>query len=141
MQYEHPHITVSSPAPGHYVIAGLRAGSTSTEEGRLVHPMSVHISPEVPNDLLYAIINDRGAVPGPVTVEDVGGVKDSVIETNETGALGLILEALKDKPMRIRDLADKVGVVTVDDIKALAGNGFELGVAGWVKLSVEGGEA
>ena len=102
--------------------------------------MSVHISPEVPNDLLYAIINDRGAVPGPVTVEDVGGVKDSVIETNETGPLPVIWDLLKDKPMRIRDLADKVGV-TVDDIKALAGNGFELGVAGWVKLSVEGGEA
>lgn len=103
--------------------------------------MMVHISPEVPNDLLYAIINDRGAVLGPVTVEDLGGVKDSVIETNKTGALGLILEALKDKPMRIRDLADKVGIVTVDDIKALAGNGFELGVAGWVKLINAGGEA
>jgi len=95
--------------------------------------MSIHISPDVPTDLLYAIINDRGAVPEPVTAEtlETFGVKDS-------SAVDLILAALKERPLRLKELAEKSGV-TAEDIKSLSGSGFEVGSTGWVKLSTEGG--
>ena len=95
--------------------------------------MMVHISPEVPSDLLYAIINDRGAVPG--LVEEgtvVSGVMDS-------SAADLILAALQERPLRLKELAEKSGV-SVEKIKSLSGAGFEVGNGGWVKLQ-EGGEA
>ena len=96
--------------------------------------MMVHISPEVPSDLLYAIINDRGAVPSLVEEETVvvSGVKDS-------SAADLILAALQERPLRLKELAEKSGV-SVEKIKSLSGAGFEVGNGGWVKLQ-EGGEA
>ena len=136
MKTQYDNLKVSSPAPGHYIIEGLPTGQTQTEEGRLVHPMSVHIPPSLPSGLLLEIVNDRGAVPGPVVeVEKVqGGVKDSELTLEEA-----IIEELQNGAARIGDLAEKLGVEK-DEIKALAGNGFELGNAGWVKLK-EGGEA
>lgn len=95
--------------------------------------MMVHISPEVPNDLLYAIINDRGAVPGLVVDDPVAsGVKDS-------SAADLIVAALQERPLRLKELAEKSGV-SAEDIKSLSGAGFDVGNGGWVKLQ-EGGEA
>jgi len=136
MKTEYDNLKVSSPAPGHYIIEGLPTGQTQTEEGRLVHPMSVHIPPSLPSGLLLEIVNDRGAVPEPVVeVEKVeAGVKDSELTLEEA-----IIEELQNGAARIGDLAEKLGVEK-DEIKALAGNGFELGNAGWVKLK-EGGEA
>ncbi len=140
MDYDHPTLKVSSPAPGHYVIEGLPSASTSTEEGRLVHPLTVHIPPALPSDLLLAIVEDRGDKAGARLVEledEAGVVKDSYGH----GFVDTIVDHLKaNGPTRIRDLAAAVGV-EVDDVKAHAGNGYELGSAGWVKLKKEGGEA
>jgi hypothetical protein len=136
MKTQYDNLKVSSPAPGHYIIDGLPTGSTQTEEGRLVYPMSVHIPPSLPSELLLEIVKDRGAVPGPVAevAEIEAGVKDSELTLEEA-----IIEELQNGAARIGDLAEKLGVEK-DEIKTLAGNGFELGNAGWVKLK-EGGEA
>ncbi len=140
MDYDHPHLKVSSPAPGHYVIEGLPSASTQTEEGRLVHPSSVHIPPALPSDLLLAIVEDRGEKAGArlVELEEVaGGDKGS----EGGGPLEAIVDYLAaNGATRIRDLAVAVGV-SVDFIKTNAGDGYELGSAGWVKLKQEGGEA
>lgn len=154
MQTQYDNLKVSSPAPGHYIIDGLPAGSTQTEEGRLVHPMSVHIPPSLPSGLLLEIIQDRGepmtlnelgtaleamATTPPLVVEgELEGVKDSVSEKN--ALLDGIIEHLKNYGnSRIGGIAAHLNV-DVDAIKALDGQGFELGNAGWVKLK-EGGEA
>ena len=146
MQYDHPTLKVSSPAPGHYVIEGLPSASTSTEEGRLVHPLTVHIPPALPSDLLLAIVEDRGDKAGARLVEledEAGGDKGSEeVEPGEGADYMRICRVLGEQggTMRIRDLATAAGV-EVDFIKANAGKHFELGSAGWVKLKQEGGEA
>jgi hypothetical protein len=138
MQTQYDNLKVSSPAPGHYIIEGLPTGSTQTEEGRLVHPMSVHIPPSLPSGLLLEIVNDRGAVPEPVV--EVEKVEAGVKGSDSKGAVDAIVDHLSvNGATRIRDLANAVGL-DVDTIKALDGQGFELGNAGWVKLK-EGGEA
>ena len=154
MQTQYDNLKVSSPAPGHYIIDGLPAGSTQTEEGRLVHPMSVHIPPSLPSGLLLEIIRDRGE---PMTATEIlareslafaekaanplvvlESVKDSATEGN--ALLDGIIEHLKNYGnSRISGIAAHLNV-DVDAIKALDGQGFELGNAGWVKLK-EGGEA
>jgi hypothetical protein len=147
MKTQYDNLKVSSPAPGHYVIEGLPTGSTQTEEGRLVHPMSVHIPPSLPSGLLMEIVKDRASKTDGLTVEKLqaaqgilevaeieDGVKDSELTLEEA-----IIEELQNGAARIGDLAEKLDVEK-DEIKALAGNGFELGNAGWVKLK-EGGEA
>jgi hypothetical protein len=140
---EYENLKVSSPAPGHYIIEGLPAGSTQTEEGRLVHPMSVHIPPSLPSGLLLEIARDRGADVvrvDAVPVKEVEGVEDGVKDSERNGAVDAIVDHLSaNGATRIRDLANAVGL-GLDAIKALDGQGFELGNAGWVKLK-EGGEA
>ena len=168
MKTEYENLKVTSPAPGHYIIDGLPSGHTQTEEGRLVHPMSVHIPPTLPSGLLLDIIRDRGepltatevvarnqvakeeqaANPLLVMGEDGGvslaGVKDSedisdslVRQFNDLVPVLTVLRT--DGTKRIKDLAEASGV-SVERIKELSGQGFEIGAAGWVKLK-EGGEA
>jgi hypothetical protein len=130
MKIEHPNLVIESPAPGHYVIIGLPSGSTQTEEGRLVHPEVVHITPDVPDDVLLAIIEDRKLAPVAEVPLD-GYAEDRIIA------------ALQDKPLRVNDLASTVSV-SANDIKLLAivSNRFEIS-GGWAKLVklTEGGEA
>ena len=93
------------------------------------------------------IVKDRASKTDGLTVEKLqaaqgilevaeieDGVKDSELTLEEA-----IIEELQNGAARIGDLAEKLDVEK-DEIKALAGNGFELGNAGWVKLK-EGGEA
>jgi hypothetical protein len=146
---EYDNLKVSSPAPGHYIIEGLPAGSTQTEEGRLVHPMSVHIPPSFPSGLLMEIVKDRASKTDGLTVEklqaaqgilEVAEIEDGVKGSERNGAVDAIVDHLSaNGATRIRDLANAVGL-DVDTIKTLDGQGFELGNAGWVKLK-EGGEA
>jgi hypothetical protein len=151
---EYENLKVSSPAPGHYIIEGLPAGSTQTEEGRLVHPMSVHIPPSFPSGLLLEIVRDRGADVvrvDAVPVKEVEGVEDGVKDSDNGDfipakpgdvALSLILGALDENggTMRIKELA-AAAQIDADTIKAFSGQGFEVGAAGWVKLLNAGGEA
>jgi hypothetical protein len=118
MKIEHPNLVIESPAAGHYIITGLQSGSTQTEEGRLVHPTAVHISPEVPSEVLLAIVEDRKT--SAVAVPLAGDAED------------LIVAALQEKPLRVGDLSIKTGVPT-DDIKSLAGSRFEI-AGGWAKV-------
>ena len=148
---EYDNLKVSSPAPGHYIIEGLPAGSTQTEEGRLVHPMSVHIPPSLPSGLLMEIVKDRASKTDGLTVEklqaaqgilEVAEIEDGVKGSEGEGnaLLDGIIEHLKNHGnSRISGIAAHLEV-DVDAIKALDGQGFELGNAGWVKLK-EGGEA
>jgi hypothetical protein len=138
MKYEHPRITVSSPAPGHYFIANIPASNAPTDEGLLVSPDVVHIPPSLPSDLLLAIVEARGDLALQKLVEIEGGDKDS--EDRELQSILLVLNDDDNGTMRIRDLSVASGV-DVDTIKSLDGQGFELGAAGWVKLKKEGGEA
>jgi hypothetical protein len=146
MKYEHPRITVSSPAPGHYFINNIPASNAPTDEGLLVSPDVVHIPPSLPSDLLLAIVEARGDLALQKLVEIEGGDKDSGDFAPDDPlelALSLILQTLNEDDngtMRIRDLAVASGVAT-DLIKRLDGQGFELGAAGWVKLKKEGGDA
>jgi hypothetical protein len=139
MKYEHPRITVSSPAPGHYFINNIPASNAPTDEGLLVSPDVVHIPPSLPSDLLLAIVEARGDLALQKLVEIEGGDKPQ----RAGDAISFILEALNEDnngTMRIRELSLASGV-DVDTIKSLDGQGFELGAAGWVKLKKEGGEA
>jgi len=78
MTYPHPHIVVTSPAPGHYAITGHKPAPIFIEDvGHVVPPMECYISPEIPDDLLLNILEERekiramapAAVEAPVFVE------------------------------------------------------------------------
>lgn len=63
MKYKHPTITVTEPAPGHFAIEGHNPRSVFIEgEGHVVPPGTCYISPEIPNELLAAIIEERGGL-------------------------------------------------------------------------------
>ena len=128
MKYTHPKLIIEEPAPGHYVIRGHNPAAVQTDEGRVVPLDQCYITPEVPSEVLLAILADRGdsgpeGEPGPVM-----------------GTLDAILDVLEKGTSRIRDLADAVGC-TVEDIKALDGQGFTIGNGGWIKLITEEAES
>lgn len=133
MQYEHPHITVSSPAQGHYIIDGLPSGNTMTDEGRLVHPTAVHIPPTVPSDLLAAILEERGELAG-AKVSELVEEYESIVPAQTLEERVTI--ALTAKRGRLNELAEALGV-SPDEIRAL--DCVEIASGGWVKL--KGGEA
>lgn len=128
MKYEHPNLAVSSPAPGHHVISGLPICRVQTDDGMVVAPDHCYISPNVPTEFLEAVIADRKGESAKGSGESSEGnaLRDSIVG------------ALKDGAVRIGDLAEVLGV-TVEDIKALDGQGFEVARAGWCKLLIEEG--
>jgi hypothetical protein len=61
INFEHPSIVVEQPAPGHYAIRGHNPGTTFVEGvGHVVPPDTCYITPQVPSELLIAILQDRG---------------------------------------------------------------------------------
>ena len=64
MNYHHPSIRVEQPAPGHYVITGHNPASVLVPEtGHIVPLAQCYIPPELPSDVLLAIVADRGDLP------------------------------------------------------------------------------
>lgn len=60
MKYTHQTIKVDEPAAGHFVITGHNPMSARTPEGSKFVPLEVcHIGPQIPTDLLEAIISER----------------------------------------------------------------------------------
>lgn len=60
MKFEHPTIKIEEPAAGHYVILGHNPRSVFIEgEGHVVPPHECYIAPEVPDDALLAVLEDR----------------------------------------------------------------------------------
>lgn len=141
MKYDHPTIHVEEPKPGTFIISGHRPASFYIPDvGHYVPPAECCIPAEIPADLLRAIADAKDGKPASEPVE--------VSETDfgnpgETGAVVSLAEricnVLADGNVRLADLAERLGV-EAEDIKAVAGQGFELGHAGWAKLSA-GGEA
>jgi hypothetical protein len=123
MNYEHPTITVTSPAPGHFVIANLPMCRVSTDEGTVVAPDYCYITPDVPTDLLKAIIAER----------------ERTAEAQPLQASEFIANLTKVGTTRRNDLANEIGVEK-EEIRALDGQGFTVQTGGWCKLN-EGGEA
>lgn len=68
MKYDHPTIQLECPAPGHYIVTGHNPRPVPTEKGYVVPSGTVHISPEVPSELLFAILQDRGDFPPLLTI-------------------------------------------------------------------------
>jgi hypothetical protein len=61
MTYHHPTIRIEQPAPGHYVISGHNPASVLVPETGHVVPLGqCYIPPELPSEVLLAIIADRG---------------------------------------------------------------------------------
>jgi hypothetical protein len=57
VKFEHPSIVVEQPAPGHYAIRGHNPGTVFIEgEGHVVPPDVCYITPQVPSELLIAIL-------------------------------------------------------------------------------------
>jgi hypothetical protein len=143
MKYDHPTICVEEPKPGAFIISGHRPASFFIPDvGHYVPPAECYISPEIPADLLRAIADAKDGKPASEPVELLGDPAASN-PNGETGAVVSLAErvcnVLADGNVRLADLAERLGV-EAEDIKAVAGQGFELGHAGWVKLNA-GGEA
>jgi len=137
MKYTHPKLIIEQPAPGHYVIRGHNPASVQTDEGRVVPLDQCYITPEVPSEVLQAILADRNGQP-PLTDPEVLVASDG--DSGPSGTLDAILDVLEKGTSRIRDLADAVGC-TVEDIKTLDGQGFTIGNGGWIKLITEEAES
>lgn len=61
MNYHHPTIRIEQPAPGHYVIFGHEPASVLVPDvGHVVPLGQCYIPPELPSEVLLAIIADRG---------------------------------------------------------------------------------
>lgn len=140
MKYDHPTILVEEPKPGAFIISGHRPAAIFIPDvGHYVPPIECCIPSEIPADLLRAIADAKdggqGNVPTPVA--------PAVDDDGETGGAVSLAErvcnVLAEGNVRLADLAERLGV-EADAIKAVAGQGFELGHAGWVKLNA-GGDA
>jgi hypothetical protein len=108
----------------------------ATEEGMIVAPGSCHITPDVPTELLKAIIAEREGDSIKETEELYGMREDATL-----GFTAMILATLKANGgrLRIKELEAET-LIPNEAIKALAGAGFVIASGGWVKLN-EGGEA
>lgn len=61
---KHPHIHLEQPAPGHYVVTGHKPANVANEKGQTVCPLDTcYIAPEVPSEVLFGILEDRGDFP------------------------------------------------------------------------------
>lgn len=137
MKYDHPNIKVEEPVRGVFIVAGHRPASILLpESGHYVPPAECYIGPEIPADLLRAIADAKdGGKPAPEP--------EHVQEPEPDSLLSRILGKMREDDngkMRLGDLAAAVGAAPTE-VKELAaqGLGFELGHAGWVKLTEEGG--
>lgn len=141
MKFEHPQFAVDEPTPGSFVLRGLPHKSVFVEgEGHHVYPSECIIRDDVPTEFLQAVIDARGGFAEQMAAESFRAHQEQV---KQGDALGFqpsanILDAISDGPKRIGELAESLGV-TVDDIKALDGQGFEIASGGWVRLKKEGG--
>ena len=140
MKYTHPNLIIVEPAPGHYVIRGHNPRSVPTDDGLVVPLDQCYITPEVPSEVLLAILADRGTVNHQPPSNDPSVTDEHHGASGPSGILYRIQLVLANGPSRIRDLADAVGC-TVEDIKSLDGQGFTIGNGGWIKLIVEEGES
>jgi hypothetical protein len=87
--YEHPSIKITQPAPGHFVLRGHNPQSGRNERGERVVPLEqCYITPEIPDDALIAILEERGARVIPPTkaaelLEILGEGKTGLIDLAE----------------------------------------------------------
>ena len=140
MKYDHPTIRVEEPKPGAFIISGHRPASFFIPDvGHYVPPGECYISPGIPADLLRAIADAKDGKPASEPVELPETNFGNVSESGEVSLAERVCNVLADGNVRLADLAERLGV-EAEDIKAVAGQGFELGHAGWVKLNA-GGEA
>lgn len=136
MTYDHP-TKVEELHPGYFVVT-YTPQAISTPEGILVPPGSLIIPPEIPADLLRALANEKDGLTPPLTPFDD--------DTDDTDTVSLssrvvnLLSADSNGKLRMKELTEALGC-TADEIKALDGQGFTIGHAGWVALKNEGGEA
>ena len=62
----HPNIQIDTPIEGHYIVTGHNPRSAfHATVGHLAVSPTLHISPEVPDEVLLAIIADRKEVHRP----------------------------------------------------------------------------
>lgn len=81
MKYDHPNIAIEVPAPGHFIITGYPCKSVLTESGHVVPPPACYISPEIPTDLLEAIIAERRKSPVVAKDVDASALEETSPET------------------------------------------------------------
>lgn len=142
MKYDHPTILVEEPKSGTFIISGHRPAAIFIPDvGHYVPPIECCIPSEIPADLLRAIADAKDGKPELPPASLTG--HPAVALPGETGGAVSLAErvcnVLAEGNVRLADLAERLGV-EADAIKAVAGQGFELGHAGWVKLNA-GGDA
>jgi hypothetical protein len=133
MKYDHPNITVEEPKPGAFIIAGHRPATIYIPEvGHYAPPGECYIGPEIPADLLRAIADTKD---GNIVVQP--GEPGTTGEIGELSLAERVCNVLAEGNVRIVDLAERLGV-DLEAIKAIDGDGFHIGHAGWVKLNAGG---
>jgi hypothetical protein len=79
MKIEHPSIQVETLAPGVHVITGHKPVVVHTEKGIFTPSEALHITPELPSEVLQAILDDRGDAPEP-TFKAAGNFDSAINE-------------------------------------------------------------
>jgi hypothetical protein len=65
VKIKHPSIQVETLAPGVHVITGHKPAVVHTEKGIFTPSEALHITPELPSEVLQAILDERGDTPEP----------------------------------------------------------------------------
>lgn len=162
MTYDHPNICVEEPHPGYYV-ASYTPRPVTTEQGILVPPGILIVPAEVPADLLRALADakegrERPARPRAAAARTATVSTAAVVSTaspadagtgadagSDAGAPPLatrvvnVLLADANNKLRVNVIAEVLGV-EMEEVKALNGQGFTIGRAGWTTLN-QGGAA
>lgn len=156
----YPNLIIDTPAPGHYVIYGHKPQPVETDEGRVVPLDQCYITDGIPSELLLDIIKERARITndmGAVEVmtrfnEEVGpsgpdrriidglnqaieGFKETTDHDPVSSFKAAVLSYLKKfGATRMKELTSEMAC-SVEQIKALDGQGLTVGHAGWVSLS------
>lgn len=164
MKHTYPNLIIDTPAPGHYVIYGHKPQPVDTDEGRVVPLDQCYITDGIPSELLMDILLERGYLTGgvgfsPVAdgIDDVGlngpdrriidglnqaieGFKETTDHDPVSSFKAAVLSYLKKfGATRMKELTSEMAC-SVEQIKALDGQGLTVGHAGWVSLSEEGAQ-
>ena len=135
-----PNVIIVEPAPGNFVILGHHPTTRFVEgEGHVVPSPSSEIPQEVPTSALLWILEQRGFAVGP-KVEVVKGAATPILEPAKEslssvvgmGVCEAVIAALSGETVRIAKLSEITGF-TPEEIKAAAGDKYEIASGGWVK--------
>ena len=73
MKYQHPTISLDQPVPGQYIITGHAPAAYFIEEvGHVVPGQECHITPEIPSELLQAILDERDETGAALSAQAAG---------------------------------------------------------------------